>query len=360
MEQSNEVAGKVENEEISLKELILKIQEWWRYLLSKWIVVGIFGLVGSGIGLTFALFSKPKYVGDLTFVLEESSKPGGLSSYAGVANQLGIDLSSMGGGTSGLFSGDNVIEFLKSRLMIEKTLLTPINVDGKELSLAEFYIEFNEMRNGWGPRLSDIHFPVNPDRKKFTLLQDSILNSMYEMLIRGNLQIAKPDKKLSFIDVQTTSRNELFSKIFTERLVDEATTFYAMMKTRRSKANVDILQRKADSIEILLNRKTYSAAIAQDLNMNPVKSQASVGTELVLRDKVVLQTMFQDVVKNLELSKLTMSQETPIIQIVDTPILPLKKEKLGKTKGGLIGGILGGFLTISVLLVRRIYKKIME
>ncbi len=54
---------------------------------------------------------------------------------------------------------------------------------------------------------------------------------------------------------------------------------------------------------------------------------ASIGSELAMRDKTVLQTMYGEVVKNLEISKIAMAQETPIIQIVDMPILPLEKTK---------------------------------
>ncbi len=31
-------------DEISLKEVILKIQEWWGYLLSKWVIILVAGI----------------------------------------------------------------------------------------------------------------------------------------------------------------------------------------------------------------------------------------------------------------------------------------------------------------------------
>ncbi|MCK7558118.1 hypothetical protein MKQ70_25170 [Chitinophaga sedimenti] len=126
-------------------------------------------------------------------------------------------------------------------------------------------------------------------------------------------------------------------------MVDVATAFYTKTKTQRSKANVDVLQTKADSLERLLNRKTYATAAAQDLNLNPARSLARVPLEMETRDKMVVQTMYAEVIKNLEFSKLTMAQETPIIQIIDTPVFPLKKIRLGKVKGIITGGMLAGF-----------------
>src|SRR3954467_9549239 len=123
MEQSDK-----RDEEVSLKELLQKLVEWWRYLLSKWLVIGVFGIIGAGLGLTYALVKKPKYSAELTFVLEEN-KSSSLGAYAGLASQFGLDLG--GGGGSGIFAGDNILEFLKSRFMVEKALLSPVEVDGK-------------------------------------------------------------------------------------------------------------------------------------------------------------------------------------------------------------------------------------
>lgn len=48
-----------------------------------------------------------------------------------------------------LFSGDNLLELMKSRSMVEKALLTTIKIKSKEQTLAELYISFNKLRKGW-------------------------------------------------------------------------------------------------------------------------------------------------------------------------------------------------------------------
>lgn len=347
------------NPEISLKELLTKLGEWWRFLLGKWLIIGICGIAGAGLGLTLALLSKKSYVGELTFVMEDS-KSGSLGAYAGLASQFGIDL----GGSSnsiGVFSGENMQGFLKTRLMMEKTLLSPVMVEGKRISLADLYIDFNKLQSKWKDKpVAGLHFPYGQDRKTFTLLQDSILNTIQENIVKYNLEVAKPDKALSFVSVKVTSANEMFSKYFTETLVAEAIKFYVETKTKRSKTNVDKLQATADSLAVLLNNKSYSLAVTQDMNINPVRQVSSVSSQKQQREKLMLETVYTEVVKNLEISKMSMAQETPLIQIVDTPILPLKVEKLGKLKSLLIGGILAGVLCLVVLIGRRILKEVMQ
>ncbi|NIG52096.1 lipopolysaccharide biosynthesis protein [Chitinophaga sp. Cy-1792] len=346
--------------EITLKDLILKIKGFVSYLIGKWLIIGLVGIAGAGAGVLFAFFSNPKYTGEMTFIMEEP-KGGGLSAYAGIASQFGIDLGGMSGG-SGLFSGDNILGFLKSRLMVEKALLYPFDSTHPKKSLADEYIEAYKLHDKWSskPGLKDIQLPANSDRKKFTPVQDSIMNVLYNQLLKENLDISKPDKKVNIISAKCTSRSELFSLLFVQGLVREAIDFYVTTRTQRSKATVDRLQAKADSVEFLLNRKSYAAAAQQDLNMNPARRVASVPTEVFTRDKMVLQTIYGEVVKNLEMSKMAMSQETPIIQIIDIPNRPLEKVKTGKAKSLIIGGIVGAMLAIAFLTVRRMLQEIMK
>ncbi|MEC5147440.1 Chain length determinant protein [Chitinophaga sp. 180180018-2] len=360
MEQGKEQAtDKGGADEISLKELIIKIQEWSRFFWKKkFLILGITCL-GAVLGLLSALRSKPQYVADLTFVLEDnSSSP--LGAYSGLASQFGIDLNNGSGGS--LFAGDNIMEFLKTRLIVERALLSPVQYQNKQMTLAECFIRFSNLRKAWSKQKKpfDVQFPLNEKRSAFTLDQDSVLNAIRKIIVKNNLKVEKVDKKLSFISVEVVSPVDTFSLRMTEALVKEAIDFYIDTKTQKTKANVDRLQLQADSMRILLDRKTYSAASVQDLNVNPAKQVASVGTELALRDKVVLQTLYGEVVKNLELSKIAMAREMPVIQIIDRPILPLEIKKLGELKGIVIGAILGGFLTSLTLLFYRIYKEIMS
>lgn len=348
-------------EEVTMKDLIIKTGEWWRYLWKKKFIIILFGILGAGLGVTYSYIKDPVYIGELTFVMEDSKGGGTLGAYAGLASQFGIDLGGLGG-SSGAFSGDNLLELLKSRLLIEKTLLEgTIDVNGKPTTLAEWYISFNELRKNWKdkPALENLHYNYGEDRSKFTLVKDSMLNVIQTNIIKQNLKVEKTDKKLSFIGVTCTSINEAFSKRFVETLVDVATDFYIETKTKRNKTNIDRLQGQADSIEAVLNRRTYKAAVAQDLNPNPARQIASVGVELAMRDKLASQTMYAEIMKNLELSKIAMEQETPIIQIVDRPILPLEKKKFGRLKGIVFGGAIGGFLIAMYFILRKIYKDIM-
>jgi uncharacterized protein involved in exopolysaccharide biosynthesis len=66
--------------------------------------------------------------------------------------------------------------------------------------------------------------------------------------------------------------------------------------------------------------------------------------------------VYGEVVKNLELAKFTLSQETPVIQIVDRDEYPLKRTKASKLQLLLFGVFLLGISMVGYLIVHRIVK----
>jgi hypothetical protein len=351
-----------ESDEISLKDLIIKIKELWTYLLKRWRIILFAGILGGMLGFTYAYFQKPVYRAELSFASEdEKSSGGGLGGALGLASQFGIDL---GGGGGGAFSGDNLLSLMKSRSMVESSLLSSIEINGKVQTLGEMYIDFNNFREAWAnnPQLKNIQFLPNADRSKFTLQQDSVLGVFCKTIIRNNLTVDKVEKKLSIITVTVSSQNELFSKLFTEILVKTVSDFYINTKIGKSIQNVRILQKQTDSVRRELNLAINGVASSVDVNPNANPSLQILRAPSQRRqvDVQANQAILTQLVANLEISKVSLRKETPLIQVIDKPILPLEMERLGKGKGFVMGAFLFGFLIIIILGVSKVFKSIMN
>lgn len=345
----------MDDDEISLKDLILKLQDWWRYLLSKWLIILIVGLLGGALGLIYSIYKKPTYVATLTFVLEEESK-GGLGNLGGLAAMAGI---SVGGGGGGIFQGDNILELYKSRSMLTKTLLNTSNTN--DSLLIDRYITAHELREAWAenPKLSKIDFAI--PQESFSLQHDSLIGLFVNNIKADYLKVSKPDKILSLIEVQVTTPNESFSKDFTEVLVQEVNDFYVETKTKKAVENLEIVQHQADSVRNELNAAIGGVASMADANpnANPARQVLRVPSAKRQVDVQANQAILTELVKNLEASKISLRRETPLIQIIDQPILPLKKERLGKAKSIVLGGLVSGFLIVLLLICIRMYKEVM-
>lgn len=349
------------SDEISLKELILKLGDWWRFLLSKWVTILIAGIIGGAIGLTYAFIKKPIYKAELSFALQDEKSGGGLSGALGLASQFGIDLG--GSGAGGEFSGDNLLALMKSRSMVEKALLTSITVHGKKETLAEFYIDFNKLREVWKNKPEEnIHFLPGADRLKFSLKQDSLLGVFHNDLTKNNLTVDKADKKLSIISLSVNSTNELFSKSFTEVLAKVVSDFYVQTKTEKSIKNVAILQRQTDSVRRALNDAISGVASSIDAapNANPSLQTLHVPSQRRQVDVQANTAILSELVKNLEVAKMSLLQETPLIQIIDRPILPLEEQKINKIKGFFVGVCIGVFSAVIFLSFRKFFKALMD
>lgn len=342
-------------EEISLKELIEKGKEWYSYFLSQWKIIVLAGVVGIVLGFAYSLNKKPLYTATLSFALEDDKQGGGLSSALGLASQFGLNL----GGTGGsIFQGTNLIELFKSRSMVEQVLLKPIVFKGDTISLAEMYIQNEKWRDKWSknPKLSKIQFLHDANRKYFTRAHDSILGVIYENLYKNSLSVGQKDKKVDIITIDFSSANEQFSKVFCETLAKEVGQFYVSTKTKRARTNMEILERQTDSIRRELNNAISGVATANDntFNLNPALNSPRVPSARKQVDVQANTAILTELVKQTELAKVTFRRETPLIQILDRPILPLKIDRVGKIKGIFLGFFLGEFIVVLGLILKKI------
>jgi len=319
----------IPNDEISLKEIVAKVKEYYTYLRSKWRIVGLAVVIGALLGLTYSFIKKPVYTATLSFAIEGEQNGGGLNNALGLANTLGLNLDSGGGG---IFAGANLTELFKSRSMVEKTLLYPINLDGKKTTLAE----------------------------KFTRAHDSILGVMYKKLSETDLLVDQKDKQISIITIDVNSGNEIFAKYFCENLALQVSKFYISTKSKKARINMSILERQTDSIRNELNGAIIGAAIATDntFNLNPA---LNVQRSPLARKQVDVQAntaILTELVKQTEMAKVTLRKDMPLIQVIDKPILPLPITELSKIKGIILGSLLFVFFTITFFIIQKIFKNI--
>jgi hypothetical protein len=338
--------------EFSFKKLINDHIADVKYVLQFKKALALVLIIGALLGALLAWWWPPTYTARLTFVVDDSKSGGGGSGLSALAGQFGFNMDALGG-ASGVLAGDNVQELIKSHKLIKNTLETAYD---STQTLADKYAAVYKLNKKWLKYSLDgkiTRFPLNG--KNNNRLQDSLLHEMTILILDGEFEIAKTDKKLGFFEVNTVMKDEKLSQLFCNRMIKQSTDFFISTKTKRLRDNVARLQLRADSIETILNHKTYglSAANQSLLNLNPAYTSANANVDIKERDKIVLSTVFSETVKNLEASKTVLAQETPTVQIVDEPELPLKKNKLKYSVAILTGIILAGLLFVFYVLLTR-------
>lgn len=353
---------RLEDDEITLKELIMMFMKWVKYLFSMWVVILIVSFIGGVIGLANTYFKKPLYTAELTFVLESGKQGASMNGYAGLASRLGIGIGGGSDGT-GVFEGQNFFALMVSRSMIQKVLLTTVEVEGKKETLAEFYIDISRLRKEWvknNSKLKNIHFLPTANPANFSLDENSLMSSFHATLIKDNLFVGN-DKKSGLMSIKLTSENEIFSKLFVEVLAAEVSKFYVETKIKKSLNNLLILKEQADSIRGEFNAAIAGVASSIDANpnANPSRRSLSVPSQRRQVDAEANQAMLIELMKNLAVSQISLREETPLIQVIDRPVLPLPVETFSKLKGLLSGGFIGGLIAILLISLKGIFDKVM-
>lgn len=321
------------------------VQGMGRYLLSKWwIILGAGVLLGLA-GAAYSLTKKPQFIAEATFVLDEEATQSPRSGISELSEELGL-----GSDAGGVFrSPTNIMELMQSRLLMEKTLRSTVQVEKKKVLLIDFFLDSLEYREKWN---------VRKDYDSDPLYASGLMGRMCETLAKQNIKIERKGKGTTIYSLQCISTHPLFSKYFLEELLNTVTQYYVEKKTERAKLNVDFIQKRTDSVRQAYNIALYGRAEFADAFFNPSKQTPLVTREKQQTDIQILRASYVELTRSLEAARTSLMRETPLIQYLDMPMLPLKMLKSNMTKFALIGFVLGAFLTTGILLFRKVMKAI--
>jgi len=345
------------SEKILLSDLMSLVGKAIKSVFSQYLIILKIAIITGFLGLGYGYFEKDKFKAEATFIVEEKS--GSKSGLSALASQVGFDIGSLTGGSAGLFEGDNILDIMQSRLIVEKVLLSHVDTaNPSSATLADVYAASHGLSKKWekDSQLATFNFYTTPKNEIEKLKKDSILFEVYQKIVKNDLVVTRQNKKGSIINIQVISRDQIFSKLFTERLLKETGDLYVDIKTSNMNNNIARLQIKADSLHDKLYSKSYQAVAL--VNANSGMKSNVVNEDLSQKDKSVVFNLYGEVLKNLEALKLSQISQIPVIQVLDMPKYPL----VNQAKSWIIfllGGLLVGVL-IGVFFVIYLYTETLQ
>tara|TARA_B100001059_G_scaffold235416_1_gene280932 strand:+ start:8748 stop:9812 length:1065 start_codon:yes stop_codon:yes gene_type:complete len=329
-------------DDFSLKALLDNIKNWSSFMKNKSKEVIQFSFLFLLLLLTYNYIKSPIHYAKTTFVLDSQSSSSSIGDVASLASLAGINASSFID-ASGLFQIDNIQELYKSNSMIIETLLSKSNSKSDNKVLINHFGETEKIDKKW--KKLGVNFDEYIVFKNNQRLHDSILMEAAEIIKDKYLIVDKPSRKTTILEIGFDHKDELLAKNFNENLVSIVNDFYFKTKTQKSGKNLEILQRQRDSVKKVLDRSVLDLANEDQRVPNP---NPLAKTNLVPYQKALIEVqsngaIYQQVVTQLELAKVTHRNNTPLIQIIDKPTLPLENSRL-KFFECLIYGLFGGLL----------------
>lgn len=323
------------------------LKKWWWFLIT--------GIVSGIAGMYYASTKGAVYESRLTFALDAGTNDGGLSGAMNLAAQFGFGF----GAGQNMFDGDNIIEILKSGRVIENVLLSQETFNGKPQTLCDYYLEISGLRKKLDkkPGLKNVNFPVGIKRENLTYLQDSILNNVFLDFTLENVRAERPDKKLSIYELRVKTPNEKLSKIFTDRLIEAASSFYTEITSKKDRETLEILEQRVASLKSNVGSSIDTKAASQDANVNPAFAAAqSQGIKQQFNMQAYGEA-YKEMFKTLEMARYQYLKKIPLLQIIDKADYPMKRIKPSKIRGGLLFSFVSCILLMAVLWSFSFFKK---
>ncbi|MFY0687752.1 MAG: exopolysaccharide biosynthesis protein [Cyclobacteriaceae bacterium] len=350
----------IAEDRISIKDVVLRVKNWILFLFYKWKQIVIISIVIAGLNIVYEVVTKPVFMAETTFVLEESGSMGG--QFSSIANMVGMNLNSMDESSS-LFDIDHIGELYVSNRMLKSAFLEKAVISGKEERLITRYGRVSKEERKWRNEKGMENFSFEVPVSEMGVKHDSILFEVFDDFLKKQLVVDKPDRKLNILSVKVLSKDGPFARAFNEVLVNKVNTFYKDTKTKKTGENLAVLQLQADSVRAALDNALNELAKQSQFqpSPNPIYYVNRVPTQKLQIDVEASAAVYEELVKNLEVAKISHRNSQPLIQIIDSPILPLPDNKDSILKLIVLSGLIGGFLAVGyftlVLVVRAVMSE---
>lgn len=341
-----------DEEGITLADAVKIIREYLVELKKNKLSVLLIVFIAVAVGVFVAYSSKPKYVASCSMMLENSGG-GKMSGAMALASQFGL-LSGGGGGGGAVINEDKLVEIISIESIIKTALFQKATIDSTTDILANHFINLFGYVEQWENNEELKGFRFEHTKEYLTEKENRVFKMFHG---RIKVEFLKTEKsKSGIINVNVTTPNELFSKYFSDELIKAVTSFYVDRIAEKARKNVDIIQNRVDSVANVLRDSELTLAKWKDGSNQLVKAQGLINEIRLRRNVEVNNSMYIEGIKQLEIAKFSLLNETPFLQVIDEPSLPLaKKGKIPFVKAVLAGFIVGGLLALVYIWAKKKY-----
>jgi LPS O-antigen subunit length determinant protein (WzzB/FepE family) len=336
--------------ELDIRTVLNALSAAKQTLISKKITLIISSLIFGAVATGIAFLMPVYYVAESSFMAEESNKNGGLGGMVNIASQLGI------GGGPAKDNTEKILDLIKSRRIFESTMMDSAKIDGIQDVLINHYLRVSN----WGQKLTQQdefrNFKYDA-AKPFTRTHDSIMQVLHFQFNKTLIE-SETKKTSTLLKLKVKTEHEVFSQKFNRSLLQNLNLYYIATTVAKQKNMFEILEGRADSLRTEIEMNERMMAKSNDENIHAFKMEPRIDMVRLKREITTLNLVYGEVIKNLEMARANLLNETPVLSVIDEPALPLEKEKPAK-KIWLIGGMIAGLVLSSLwILLAQWWRKV--
>lgn len=359
-----------EEEDISLKDIVLKGKEYYKEVIQYkyWILI-----IGFVLACLFGLkaFLAPKeYKTKMTFMMEDYSR----------GEQSIFERLQFLGDFFGTSEGDEKLTKIKqlfqSRNIIENAILDSVVIDSNNDLLVNHYIKLKGLKSllqpykyfgviPWknkiiGSLKDDNEFRfVHANKDSFNRKENQFLSLVIND-ISGNPEInldaalsSNMDMESGIMKIVMSSHHEKITYHVLTRVFESLKHFYISKAIEKQKNTFEVVKSKRDSVFEALKSAEYALAAYNDRNRKSTTLQGYLDNSRLSRQVSMLGVSYAELIKQYEMADFTLKTMTPVVQIIDSPKKHMNPRKPSIIKQSLKGFFLGMGVLLFLFIIRK-------
>ena len=299
------------------------------------------------------------YKARLSFMLNEDESSQ-MTSMNTILGQLGFPIINQRVNIS------KVLELSLSRKIVQDAIFNKIKTENGLDYLANHIISEYELADKWAKNNKEMagftfdHSQID----SFDQKENIALRSLSVMIAgtpanRKNALIETDyGQNTTIMSYVTHSIDELISYHLTNSIFESTSNFYVEKTIEKQQATYDVLTSKKDSLIKIYDNLENQYAIMSDRSTGLFSSKMDIKKDRIRAEMLQMSSGLAKLEENIALVEFGIENNTPILQTIDAPILPLEEVSTSKLKSILIGAIVGFILSAGCLILITFWKNI--
>ncbi|AFK02922.1 lipopolysaccharide biosynthesis protein [Emticicia oligotrophica DSM 17448] len=306
-------------------------------------------LIFTSGGVTYALLAREEFEASGKILPEMQSKTGNLGQLAGLASLAGFDIGGASGSGIDAVRPDLYPDVLKSTPFFLSLFKVKVKTkDNQEIPFAQFYDTF-VLKNKIKQENTKIQYPQS---NEYITLSYQTEKNIVDLRRRIN---AVYDKKTGLITVNAKFPDPVVATLVTNYSMNYLTQYITNYRTEKAKRDLNFLAERLDAAKgKYYNNQAKKAQYSDQYQLSMMKLQtADLQRERIESEYRISSTFYNTLLQKYEEAKLKLQQETPVIKVLEPPVVPNKKTEPKRVIIVLISAILGIVFGMIVSLVRK-------
>ena len=349
------------DDEISLRDLIFKLKsfvaEVWRY----WHIPALCIVLVCAFQVYKYFTFEPVYPAKITFSVDED-EGGSAQGLTGILGQFGL-----GSVRPSRYNLDKILALSKSRRVIEHTLFSKLELDGKEDFLANhMMIEYDLKTPGTKKGESGNVFQFTHDSLAiFNRTENEMLITLYNFIIgppenpKEALISADYNEDTNIMSLSVSTTNEALSIALAKRMFESLSDYYVNKAIEKQLKTYTVVSAKKDSVLTVLKGTEYQLANFKDSHRGLLMRTDQINELRLQREITALSAMYAEVLKNTEVADFSLKNKMPFIQVIDSPLSPIQPTQISLLRKLILGILIGGIIGSVLVVGRKIYRDLL-